>query len=88
MSEPKFINGPKFTDPTSVWYYFLRENAKPPTKAQCKTCKLVMKSLGGTTSSLWGHLSQHAEIEVPKKDENANAELHSKKANVCLNVLI
>ncbi|CAH0731393.1 unnamed protein product, partial [Brenthis ino] len=59
-------------DNTSVWHYFLRNKNK--NEAKCKTCQKVLKSAGGSTSSLLRHLknihtvnieaARHSTIEI------------------------
>lgn len=51
-------------DTTSVWYYFLRSDNK--TLGQCKTCKKIIKSTGGTTTGLITHLRSLHKIDLRK----------------------
>lgn len=86
MSALEFIDGPKSGDPNSVWHYFLKEKVKPSNHEQCKSCGHVLKSQGGTTSSLWAHLKQHPMIEVPTKD--TNLVLQPQKVHDFMSILI
>ncbi|CAG4943549.1 unnamed protein product [Parnassius apollo] len=47
----------KSSDPTSVWYHFLK--ADTSDSAKCKTCEKVIKCAGGTTTGLRSHLRLH-----------------------------
>ncbi|CAG4948466.1 unnamed protein product [Parnassius apollo] len=47
----------KSSDPTSVWYHFLK--ADTGDSAKCKTCEKVIKCAGGTTTGLRSHLRLH-----------------------------
>lgn len=58
----------KSDDPTSIWHYFVKEDAKPSIQRKCKKCDTVMQSGSGSTSSMWKHLKQHSEIKVPEKE--------------------
>lgn len=69
MSTLKFINGPKHEDPTSIWYYFWRSDAKPSNHAKCKTCTDIKVSQGGSTTSLWQHLKKIHKISPPVPDK-------------------
>ena len=48
-----------------VWQYFLRE--KLGATAQCKTCRSVLKSSGGSTKGLHTHVQSNHGIDLLKR---------------------
>jgi hypothetical protein len=52
------------TDKTSVWFYFLRATKGQSAQYKIKDCGKILKTAGGSTSSLRAHLKSKHAIEL------------------------
>lgn len=60
----------KSGDTTSVWHHFLRNKDK--SNAKCKICQKILKSSGGSTSSLQKHLTKIHNIKLEASASTSN----------------
>ena len=64
-NEKYFVAHKKYSDTFSAWYCCLI--SKGGKCAKCKTCSVVLKTLGGSTKGLHAHLSAKHVSKVQKE---------------------
>lgn len=81
MSEAiQFVEHEKCQDDTSIWKFFLKDRSKQ--FAKCVKCSNVLKTAGGSTSSLHKHMKNVHSISTLKRQAERNDSIISTSSSL------